>query len=278
LNQYIPPTFFIIGERKCGTSSLYRYLVQHPSVLPCSLKEPNFFGKGAKYVAQHIEEYWQLFPLKNDTTARTFSWPELNEQGILFHEDITILRNPNQAYITGEASANTFYEVDPSLVLQFLPKIKLIALLRNPIERAFSHYRMYQRFQEEGRDLGFIVRDFETEVREEMVLIQKGLHGEYLSPSIYIYQLEKWVSTFGREQIRIYFTEDLKEEPTAKVILEDLQDFLEVPHYEYGDFLSQHFNKAPEASIPKALKRELTLFFEPYNERLFEFLGILPRW
>ena len=56
--QYLRPSFFIIGERKCGTSSLYRYLIAHPNVLPCQLKEPNFFGKGAEYVNENIEDYW----------------------------------------------------------------------------------------------------------------------------------------------------------------------------------------------------------------------------
>lgn len=276
--NYIAPSFFIIGERKCGTSSLYRYLVQHPNVLPCALKEPNFFGKGVKYVEEHIASYWQLFPLKEGTAPCTFSWPELDTQGILYHEDIRIPRIPNQQYITGEASANTFYEVNPSLVRRYLPKVQLIVLFRNPIERAFSHYRMYQRFQEEGRDLGFKVRDFETEVREEMELIKNGQRGEYLSPSIYLHQLERWVATFGQAQIKIYFTEDLKEMDKAKVILKDIHLILGLPQYEYGSYLSQHFNKAPAAFIPTTLTRDLQSFFKPYNKRLFEFLGIPIRW
>ena len=55
------PTFFIIGANKCGTSSLYRYLVGHPWVLPCAEKEPNFFGRhDPEYIAQHIDEYFAL--------------------------------------------------------------------------------------------------------------------------------------------------------------------------------------------------------------------------
>jgi len=168
--QFLRPSFFIIGERKCGTSSLYRYLIAHPNVLP---------------------------------------WPELNQKGILYHEPVTIPRNTDVKYITGEASVNTFYEVNPQLVQQYLPKVKLIVLFRNPVERAFSHHRMYQRFQEEGRDLGFQVNDFATDILAEMELIKKGGKGHYLSPSIYLPTLKNWVSTFGKDQIRVYFAEEL---------------------------------------------------------------------
>ena len=276
--QHLPPSFFIIGERKCGTSSLYRYLIQHPNVLPGALKEPNFFGKGKRYVDQHIEEYWPLFPSKNSTADCTFIWPELNQQGILYEEKVTIPRIANRSYITGEASANTFYEVPPTLVQQYLPNIKLIVLLRHPIDRAFSHYRMYQRFQAEGRDLGFTVRDFETEVQEEMAIIQQGGSGEYLSPSRYIYALKNWVDTFGREAIRVYFTEDLKHPQKAKEVVNDIQQFLGLPFYEYGDYLSQQFNQAPKASMDSSLYQKLAVFFKPYNAALFDFLELPVRW
>lgn len=276
--MYLPPTFFIIGERKCGTSSLYRYLLQHPNVLPCALKEPNFFGRGTAYVQQHIADYWKLFPSKENTENCSFSWPELNQEGILYEENVTIFRQPNQKYITGEASANTYYEVAPTLVQQYLPTVKLILLFRHPVERAFSHYRMYQRFQEEGRELGFKVRDFETEVLEEIDLIQQGKQGEYLSPSRYIHSLQKWVDTFGRDAMRIYFTEDLKEMEGAIKILQDLQHFLELPIYQYSNFLPKHFNKAPKATIPTPLFQHLTQFFKADNEALFNFLKLPNRW
>ena len=179
--QFLRPSFFIIGERKCGTSSLYRYLVAHPNVLPCELKEPNFFGKGAAYVHENIAEYWQLFPEKETTETIQFEWPELNKAGVLYHETVKVARNVDTKYITGEASVNTFYDVNPQLVQKYLPTTKLIVLFRNPVERAFSHHRMFQRFQEEGRDLGFKVNDFETDILSELAVIKKGGQGHYLS-------------------------------------------------------------------------------------------------
>ena len=59
------PSFFIIGANKCGTSSLYRYIVANPQVLPCAIKEPNFFGQhSAAYIANHIDEVLPALDVK----------------------------------------------------------------------------------------------------------------------------------------------------------------------------------------------------------------------
>jgi len=271
--QFLSPSFFIIGERKCGTSSLYRYLVAHPNVLPCQLKEPNFFGKGAAYVHQHIADYWQLFPETATNKSIQFEWPELNEKGILYHEAVTVSRKAAVAYITGEASVNTFYEVDPQLVKQYLPTTKLIVLFRNPVDRAFSHHRMYQRFQEEGRDLGFAVNDFATDILAEMELIKQGGKGHYLSPSIYLPTLQNWMSTFGKEQIRVYFAEDLASNETANKLMKAIQSYLSLPFFNYETVLKKRFNVAPKATMDKAIKEKLQVFFKQPNQELAEYLN-----
>ncbi|MFK7979420.1 MAG: sulfotransferase [Saprospiraceae bacterium] len=276
--QLLRPSFFIIGERKCGTSSLYRYLVAHPNVLPCQLKEPNFFGKGVEYVHQNIGEYWQLFPQKEASEAIQFEWPELNKAGILYHETVKIEREDATKYITGEASVNTFYEVNPQLVQQYLPTTKLIVLFRNPVERAFSHHRMFQRFQAEGRDLGFKVNDFATDILAEMELIKKGGKGPYLSPSIYLPTLKNWITTFGKDQIRVYFAEDLAELEMATNVMEDIQTYLSLPFFDYKTILQQRFNVAPKAEMDREIKEKLQFFFKGYNQQLAEFLNCtLPK-
>lgn len=274
--MHLLPSFYIIGERKCGTSSLYRYLIKHPNVLPCELKEPNFFGKGHQFVNQNIQDYWKLFPTKKYQGNLEFVWPELNKEGILFHENVNIERKEDQKYITGEASANTFYQVDPNLVFQHLPKVKLILLLRNPVDRAFSHHRMYKRFQDEGRKLGFKVQDFEADVRAEMKGIKEGFDGEYLSPGLYLKQLKKWSAVYPEHQLKIFTAEELKEHPTK--VLQQLLQYLELPDYNYGDFILQQFNKAPQAQISTALYEELATFFRPYNEALESYLNRKFYW
>ncbi len=271
--EFLRPSFFIVGERKCGTSSLYRYLVAHPNVLPCQLKEPNFFGKGVVHVHQNIATYWQLFPKKETNEAIQFDWPELNEKGILYHEAVTVARKTGVQYITGEASVNTFYDVNPQLVQQYLPTIKLIVLFRNPVARAFSHHRMFQRFQEEGRDLGFKVNDFATDILAEMELIKKGGQGHYLSPSIYLPTLKRWMTIFGKDQIRVYFAEDLAKVEMADKVMGDIQEYLNLPFFDYKTILVQKFNVAPKASMDEEIKTKLQLFFKTYNQQLAAFLN-----
>jgi len=271
--EYLRPSFFIIGERKCGTSSLYRYLITHPNVLPCALKEPNFFGKGATYVEQNIADYWKLFPPQAATEAIKFDWPELNNEGILYHEEVVVERIREANYITGEASVNTFYEVAPELVKRYLPNIKLILLFRNPMERAFSHHRMYQRFQEEGRDLGFKVNEFETDMLLEIEQIKNGRKGHYLSPSLYLPQLEAWQQVFGKDQIRVYFAEDLKEIVKANAILRDIQNYLGLPNFDFKHVLNKRFNVAPKAKMNTAIQKKLTTFFKRPNQELAAYLG-----
>ncbi|MEM6320392.1 MAG: sulfotransferase [Bacteroidota bacterium] len=276
--SYLRPSFFIIGERKCGTSSLYRYLIAHPNVLPCQLKEPNFFGKGKPYVQQNIDEYWAMFPQKNTAESIKFDWPELNERGILYHEKVEINRLTDVSYITGEASVNTFFEVNPTLVHQYLPDVQLILLFRNPVERAFSHHRMNQRFQEEGRSLGFRVHTFEEDIERELALFYAGEPTIYLSPGVYLNQLKKWRAVYPSSKFRIYFTETLKESKGAITILKDLQQFLGLPHFDYQKEVEEQYNVAPRTEMSTKIRQKLRGFYRKYNLALAAYLNIeLPR-
>ncbi len=102
------PSFLIIGGAKCGTTSLYAYLMEHPNILPASMKEVGFF--------QHI---------RNTKTS--------------FYRSHFPLRRQNK--ITGEASTVYFvHSLVPKRVRELLPSVKLIVLLRNPVDRAYSGF------------------------------------------------------------------------------------------------------------------------------------------
>src|SRR6266571_3516190 len=277
--DHIRPSFFILGANKCGTSSLYRYLVAHPCVLPCAEKEPNFFGlHSPEYIASHMDEYYALFPTREYQGDLSFQWEASDQAGTSLPATVHVERDPERKYITGEASANTFHETSPSLLYQHLPDIKLILLLRNPIDRAYSHHRMYQRFQSDGNQLGFKVRDFETDVCAELKAHRRGENTHYITPGIYIDKLQKWVSQYGWGQIRVIITEELARIDVAKRIMHELGDYLEVPHHDYGDFLSRRFNQAPSSDISPQLRALLSDFYRPYNRRLEDYLRYELHW
>jgi len=114
------PNFIIIGAAKCGTSSLYNYLVEHPSIFRCIVKEPNYFSM---YYDKGNDWYKSCFPLS------------LTKYSI---ENIK-----KKKFITGEASTEYYwYPHAAKRARKIIPKAKIIVLLRNPIDRAYSHYNI----------------------------------------------------------------------------------------------------------------------------------------
>lgn len=272
---YLKPSFFILGERKCGTSSLFRYLVDHPQVLPGKWKEPQFFSKHSPaYIAENIESYWAFFPTINGDDQAVLTWPELDPEGVLFEEEIHFKRNNDQSFITGEASANAFCEVNPSLLYQYLPHVKFLLLFRDPVARAFSHHRMFLRFQEEGRELGKRIENFETEMENEMKAHLRGEKTFFIEPGLYIRQLEKWRSIYPKEQFRVYFSEQLASPESSRELLSDIQNYLNLPYYPYPTELERRYNQAPKAVIPVEIGRKLRSFYQPFNEQLAQYLSI----
>jgi hypothetical protein len=277
--KHLPPSFFIIGANKCGTSSLYRYLLAHPQVLPCAEKEPNFFGQHSPaYIASHLDEYYALFPPRECRGNPSFEWEASDQAGASLPRTVEVERKPGVDYITGEASANTFQDVSPRLLRQHLPDVKLILLVRNPVERAYSHHRMYRRFQAGGNDLGFEVGDFETDIRAELEAHAGGKETHYISPGIYIDKLQEWLSVYGPRQVRVVVTEELARPVKAKFIMREMESYLDLPHHEYGDFLARRFNHAPPSRIAPSLRALLAEFYRPYNHRLQEHLGYELHW
>jgi hypothetical protein len=277
--DHLRPSFFIIGANKCGTSSLYRYLVAHPAILPCALKEPNFFGlHSPEYIASHIDEYYALFPTREYQGDLSFRWEASDQAGTPLLTKITVERDPAKQYITGEASANTFHDVSPSLLHQYLPDIKLILLVRNPIDRAFSHHRMYRRFKDDGNHLGFDVKDFDTDIRAELEAHARGENTHYISAGIYVDKLQRWISQYGWGQIKVVSTEQLALPVMAERIMQGLEDYLEVPHHDYGDFLSRRFNSASPSDMEPKLRALLADFYRSYNHSLQELLGHELHW
>lgn len=273
------PSFFIIGANKCGTSSLYRYLLTNPQVLPCATKEPNFFGRHpADYIANHINDYFSLFPTRDFRGPLTFMWEASDEAGTSKPTTIVVERRPDTHYITGEASANTFHDVAPSMLHRHLPDARLIVLLRNPVDRAYSHHRMYQRFRDTGHDLGMAIGDFATDIRAEIAAHELGQGTEYLGPGIYVELLRVWIATYGVHRVKVLLTDDLGRPRTAQQIMLELEDYLGLPAHDYTDIVTRRFNHAKPANVDPATRSALADFYRPHNARLQDYLGREINW
>jgi hypothetical protein len=275
MSEHLRPSFFIIGERKCGTSSLYRYLLEHPSVLPGSKKEMQFFTKGSKHVKTHWESYLGEFPVLRGEGQVALDWPELDQDGVLYEERIGFSQDRGKQYVTGEASADTFCDGDPELLKEHLPELHLVLLLRDPTLRAFSHHRMFQRFQAEGRELGFAVGDFAEDMHAEMQRIAEGEVTPCLSPSLYAANIGRWQKVWG-DRLLVVFSSELDEGPVFPDTMARILEHLALPAHVYE--LGQRYNQAPPAAIPSGIRQELQTFFAPQDETLVKLLGRPLGW
>lgn len=273
--SHLEPSFFIIGERKCGTSALFRYLTEHPNVLPGKRKEMQFFTKGESHVRKHFADYLADFPLLRDTGEVQLNWPELSPEGVLYEEQLEFERTPGTTYITGEASADTLCDCAPELLREFLPGLQLVAILRDPAERAFSHHRMFHRFHEEGRDLSFIPGDFSTDMRDEMRRIADGEITPCLSPSLYVEHLVHWADVWNR-QLMVVFSASLDDPTTFPQCMSSIVRHIGLPPHAYA--LEQRYNQAPARAIPGEILAELRDFFAPYDRALEAHLGRPLPW
>lgn len=245
------PDFVIIGAQKCGTTFLYDLLMQHPRVEPAERKEVHFFdlhyGKG-------VDWYRSRFPPR--------------EQGTL----------------TGEATP--YYLFHPHAarrMAKVVPGVRLITLLRNPIDRAYSHYHMelgrgretLKTFEEavdaeEGRLRGERTRMLEDEHYASF----DYQHFSYLSRGIYVDQLMEWSRFFGGEQMLVSRSEDFFEGNVDA--LEPVLEFLGL-----ADWKPEVMEPSFEGSYPPmdpATRRRLHDYFEPHNRRLHEYLGVDFGW
>jgi hypothetical protein len=273
------PAFFIIGANKCGTSSLYRYLLGHPSVLPCAEKEPNFFGRyDPDHVARHIDDYFALFPTVEDTGMVTLAWEASEEAGRGRHTTLNVERLPGRSYITGEATASTFHDVSPALLHHHLPDTKLIVVVRDPVERAYSHHRMYQRFFAAGYDEEGPVGDFETDITAELDAHRRGAPTRYLAPGFYVDLLEAWEAVYGQDRIMVLTTDDVADPGAAEVTMGRLEAFLGLPGGHDSSILGRRFNRAGPASMSPSVRGALTELYRPHNERLARHLGRELQW
>lgn len=194
------PNFIIVGAPKAGTTSLYHYLSEHPQVFMSNPKEVNFFSR------EEIEEqglYYNDFKVKN-----------LDEYKKLFTD-------AENAKAIGEGSVSyLFYPNTPRKIKDILPDAKIIMLLREPVERGYSHYLMDYR-------LGLVSLSYDEIVKKSTHHKHAHLYyQQYVELGLYYEQVKRYLDLFGSEQVKIYFQEDLRQD-TEKIIL-NLYDFLEI--------------------------------------------------
>ena len=240
------PDFAVIGVGRGGTTSLYHYLDEHPCITKSAYDELGFFDDN-----YHLGLNWyrSMFPTKS-------------------HKEKIIKKFVK--FLTYDVTPFYIYnKISVERIFKAFPNSKIIAVLRNPIDRAYSNYFL-------GDQKESFEKTIERE-KEELKRISAMDHEGYykftrnslLARGFYAEQLKSWFKVFPKERILIIKSEDLSSD--SQKILNEIFQFLELPQHNIEKLEKK--NLGNYLRMKEETRNDLTEFFRPYNEKLYLMLG-----
>lgn len=276
LGYYSKPGFLIIGAQKAGTTALFYYLAEHPNLIPSREKELEFFTPEL-FKDWHQHPYHLILGSRNG--ADFFDPRTYPKMTAWYHSHFPLPHELGPHRVTYEATPEyLYYPETAERIFKYDPNMKLIAILRDPAERAFSAWSMYSNFGEgDYRPLVYAprreTRGFDEAVRDEIKDIWAGkatLEPGYVRRGLYAEQLSRYFKFFKRDQILILDSRALKNDTLSGV--RKVIHFLELPEHKFqSKWTPIHVgqNKTP---IPDTTLHQLREFYQPYNESLYQLL------
>ncbi len=272
------PDFLIIGIAKSGTTSLYGLISAHPHVIPAQSKEVHYFTDSRNYEMGTLR-YRARFP----------SVPYKRCLAVRYGQKI----------LSGEASSTyLFHPMVPSRVKALLPDVRLIVILRNPVDRAYSEYHMQVRERCESLTFEDAIRaekdrtSYEMErARSDPRFYWSNLHRySYLQKGHYAEQLTHWFRYYNKDQFLILTLEELKVD--RRGVLDRVFEFLGLEPFDVGSLdpmpsysWIKQFIHEPSDETDRGLlnaysypemnpktRAMLLDYFKPHNERLSRLL------
>ena len=235
------PNFFVVGAAKSGTTSLYEYMKMHPQIYMAPIKETHHFSTdidNSKFRPNYARS------LNKDLSK----FLETDMQEGIFHAFVKerdqydkLFKNVKDEKAIGEITNSYLYSEEAARnIFTRFPDAKVIMMLRNPIDRAFSHYLMDLR-------IGYETNDFMTALKKDMARDPKGwgISNLYVEIGMYAEQVKRFIEIFPERQRRIYLFDDFKKD--AGAVVKDMFTFLGVDPNVDIDY-SQKFNPS---FIPK---------------------------
>lgn len=254
------PDFLIAGGQRCGTTSLYRALAQHPAILkPVLHKGVHYFDTG-----YHRGPSWYRahFPLRR-TAAK-------------------VAQRVGMVPLTFESSPYYLYHpLAAERISRDLPEVKIIVLVRDPVERAYSqHAHELARGFETVTDFAEALQREPSRLAGAEEAVRAGeqhhshQHHGYTSRGEYVDYLARLESLLGRDRIHVvdsalFFT-------APERVYAGVLRFLGLPMM--GTIRFDQHNARPRAPLPESLRTRLDTHFQPYDDRLAAWLGHVPSW
>lgn len=228
-----PANFYLVGASKAGTTSLHRYLDQHPQVYMSPVKEPNFLADEIRF--DNFDENTQRMARAN---------PELSRRGLIetWPDYLNLFQKVNGQTAIGEASPCYLWSpTAPANIARCRPDAKVLMILRNPVERAFAQHLHMLSFAESPitfrQHMDAALSSTSTRIGELYPFLEFGL---------YAGQVVRYLRLFPRDRIAIHFHEDYLREP-AKMMREIFR-FLDVDPDFNPDMTERHM----QARVPKS--------------------------
>ena len=256
------PDFLVVGTKRGGTTTLFRALQSHPGVAP--LFPSRQHTKSPHYFDLHYD--------------RGESWYRS------FFPTSTALGRPGHERLTGEASPYyMFHPLAPGRIAEDLPSVRLLVLLRDPVERAASHHwdRVQHGVEHLPFELAVAMEPERLAGERERMAADPGYqshayeHFSYLARGRYFEQGEQLVALFGRDRLLVARSEDLYADPQRT--FDTVVEFLGLPPHRPESF-GQHHAHEGRPPVPAALRADLATYFAPHNQRLAQLLGTEVWW
>lgn len=247
------PDFIVIGVVRGGTTSLFENLSKHPCVYSSSYDELGFFDSNFDL---GLNWYRSLFPS-------------------IFQKKISEFRK--KCFMTYDVTP--FYIWNPlaaQRIRDMFPTIKLIALLRNPIDRAYSNYFLGVRSGSEKLSFEEAI-EHEIKSLEGISLTDQTIYKRprsYIAKGFYAKQLEIWLQLFKKEQLLILQTEEFAKNPLTT--LSEIFAFLKLPDCTLTDFKKMNVAKYPP--MKQETREFLRNYYLPYNNELYKMIGKSFDW
>lgn len=247
------PDFLVIGGKRCGTTSLFQFLQQHPMINLPPFDHMGFFDDNFHL---GIRYYKSFYPLKTK------------------HNNLKLDYDVTTSYLTSPYV--------PERIHQYLPNVKMIVLLRNPVNRALSEYHSnlrsdptYGKFESyidnELKELA--TYDFSDKVFNNNYNL-KNPKTSYLKKGLYVDFLRKWFNLFPKKNFLIMPTELFAKD--EKLIYEKIFGFLGLPDFEIKN--TRYMEKGHYSPMDNHLQMKLDAFFKQKNLELFQLIGQKFDW
>jgi hypothetical protein len=276
------PAFLILGAQKAGTTALYYYLAEHPNLVPSKEKEIGFF-------TPELFDDWPQHPnhrfLSSQRGSDFFDSRTYPKMAAWYHSQFPLPHELGPHCLTYEATPEYLYHSKAAeRIFKYDQNMKLIAILRDPVERALSAWSMYSNFGEgDYRPLTYAPR---RETRE----FEEAIHAEirefdtcriwsdpgYVRRGLYYKQLLRYFQLFERDQILFLDSRTLRNDTSR--VMKQVICFLELPEYAFQNKWQPIHVGKKKTQVSTSTLSLLREYYKPHNELLYQLLDFDFGW